>query len=104
MSRVLSARPRSHLAKNNVLVALGRSFGNSTFSSREASARLGLDFLYTSKVLWRLRKAYLLRLVLSTPRFWGGYENLYQVSVKGWKRIIYIQEHDGVTIDESAPL
>jgi hypothetical protein len=32
------------------------------------------------------------------PRLWGGYENLYQVSAKGWKRIAYIQQN-GSTVN-----
>jgi hypothetical protein len=83
---------RSQLATNDILVSLGRVYGRGIFSSREVSDRLGLDFLYTAKVLCRMSKRpYYLLSVTRKTRVVGGFENSYAISPRGFKRINYIQ-------------
>lgn len=92
---VLLARPaRSRLAANQLLFSLSSAFGSTSFTSRQVSMRLNLDFLYTAKMLHRLRKRYLLS-VERTSRSCGGYENTYSITPKGRRKIEYIRRLRG---------
>ena len=82
---------RSQLAKNKILMNLAAIYGTFTFTSSDASKALHLNMQYLSKVLYRLRKNYLVQVVAKTPRPGGGYRCVYQVSSKGWKRIRHVQ-------------
>lgn len=85
-----ATRARSPLATNQLLVRLGQLFGGATFSSRRVSYVLSLDFLYTAKVLFRMKKGGLLRVAAREPRIEGGYENLYEISAHGFRKIKYL--------------
>ena len=87
---------RSQLGKNNgVLLVLCQVFGGSRFTSREAADRLGLDFLYTAKALFRMRRNNLLRVAARESRLWGGFENVYEISVRGFSKVSYILAKQG---------
>lgn len=92
-----ASRTRSHLAANQILIRLGQVFGGATFTSRRASNTLGLDFLYLAKVLFRMRRSNVLRVVAKEPRMWGGYENLYQISTHGFRKIRYLLAKEGLS-------
>jgi len=81
---------RSQLAANQILMRLGEVFAGATFTSRRASNVLGLDFLYTAKLLFRMKKGNLLRVDAREPRIEGGYENRYQISTHGFRKINYL--------------
>ena len=93
MSQVMqvAARSRSQLALKSLLVMLGQVFGVAGFTSLDASYLLGLGFLYTSKLLSRMAKRpyYCLSVVRRTPRLYGGFENVYVISRRGWSKINY---------------
>ncbi len=98
MSAIISTMPansqpvraRSPLAANQLLVRLGQAFGSATFTSSQASNALGLDFLYTAKKLFRMRRNNLLNVAARQPRLDGGYENLYRISAHGLRKINYL--------------
>ncbi|MGA3298387.1 MAG: hypothetical protein ABSD41_13170 [Candidatus Bathyarchaeia archaeon] len=81
---------RSQLAANQILMRLGEVFAGATFTSRRASNVLGLDFLYTAKLLFRMKKGNLLRVDAREHRIEGGYENRYQISTHGFRKINYL--------------
>jgi len=76
---------------------LGEVFAGATFTSRRASNVLGLDFLYTAKLLFRMKKSNLLRVAAREPRIEGGYENLYEISAHGFRKINYLLAKGGVS-------
>ena len=78
-----------------MLLVLGQVFGGSTFTSRRASDVLGMDFLHVAKVLFRMRRSNLLRVVARESRVWGGYENVYEISDRGFSKIRYLQGNHG---------
>ena len=83
---------RSQLVTNRFLIALGQVFGWKEFTSLDVTGRLGLDFLNTAKLLSRMsRKPYYLLSARRIPRQYGGYENVYAISPKGWRKIGYLQ-------------
>src|SRR5208337_3540945 len=85
-------RSRSQLVTNRFLIALSQVFGWGTFTSRDVSNRFGLDFLNTAKRLSRMAHAgYHLLSVRKVPRPYGGYENSYTISTKGWNKVSYLQ-------------
>ena len=85
-------KSRSQLAKNRFLIDLGRVYGRRAFTSRVVSNGFGLDFLNTSKELSRMSKRpYYLLSAIHVPRPYGGYENSYTISRRGWSRISYLQ-------------
>jgi hypothetical protein len=49
------------------------------------------SILYIAKLLYRLRKRYLLQIIGTVPRFSGGFENVYTISPRGWAKIAYLQ-------------
>ncbi len=78
-------RARSQLATNRFLIDLGRVHGKRSFTSRDVSNRFGLDFLNTCKALSRMSKRpYYLLSAVRVPRPYGGYENSYTISRRGW--------------------
>ena len=76
-------------------MSLGQVYGGAWFTSRDVSDRLGLDFLHTAKLLSRMSKRpyYLLSVVATVARTWGGYENQYTISQRGWNKITYLRNH-----------
>lgn len=85
-------RSRSQLVTNRFLIALSQVFGWEAFTSRDVSKRFGLDFLNTAKRLSRMAHApYYLLSVRKVPRPYGGYENSYTISTKGWRKVSYLQ-------------
>jgi hypothetical protein len=85
-----TVNPRSPLAANQILLRLGQAFAGATFTSRQASNVLGLDFLYTAKKLFRMRRNNLLNVAAREPRIEGGYENRYQISPHGFRKINHL--------------
>src|SRR5208337_5222531 len=92
-----ASQPRSQLAANQILMRLGEVFAGATFTSKRASNVLGLDFLYTAKLLFRMKKSNLLRVAAREPRIEGGYENLYEISAHGFRKINYLLAKGGVS-------
>jgi hypothetical protein len=92
-----TVNPRSPLAANKILLRLGQAFAGATFTSRQASNVLGLDFLYTAKKLFRMRRNNLLNVAAREPRIEGGYENLYEISAHGFRKINYLLAKGGVS-------
>jgi DNA-binding HxlR family transcriptional regulator len=88
---------RSQLASNQLLIKLGEAFGGATFTSRQVSIALGLDFLYCAKKLFRMRRNNLLNVAAREPRIEGGYENRYQISPHGFRKISYLLAKQGVS-------
>src|SRR5208337_4065739 len=85
-------RSRSQLVTNGFLISLSQVFGRGTFTSRDVSNRFGLDFLNTAKRLSRMaHPGYHLLSVRKMPRAYGGYENSYTISTKGWNKVSYLQ-------------
>src|SRR5208337_1013465 len=85
-------RSRSQLVTNRFLISLSQVFGWGAFTSRDVSNRFGLDFLNTAKRLSRMAHAgYHLLSVRRVPRPYGGYENSYTISTKGWNKVSYLQ-------------
>jgi hypothetical protein len=75
--------------------SLGSVFAGLSFTSRQVAAALHTDYTATSKALWKLRKSNLVATIATLPRRWGGYENLYWVSSRGWKKIQYLKDRQG---------
>lgn len=87
-------RSRSQLVTNRFLIALSQVFGLGAFTSRGISKRFGSDFLKTAKILSRMSKRpYYLLSAVHVTRPYGGYENSYTISTKGWSKISYLQRH-----------
>jgi hypothetical protein len=85
-------RSRSQLVTNQFLIALSQVFGWEAFTSRDVSNRFGLDFLNTAKRLSRMsKKPYYLLSAVRVSRAYGGYENSYTISPRGWSKISYLQ-------------
>lgn len=83
---------RSQLVTNRFLIELSQVFGWGAFTSRDVSKRFGLDFLKTAKMLSRMSKRpYYLLSAVRVSRPYGGYENSYTISPRGWSKIIYLQ-------------
>jgi len=87
---VQSNRSRSQLVANRILITLGQVFWLGTFTSRDVSNRLGLDFLYVCKTLSKMSKRpYYVLSATRVSRVSGGFENVYTISVKGWGKICH---------------
>ena len=83
---------RSQLATSRFLIALSQVFGWGAFTSRDVSNRFRSDFLKTAKMLSRMSKRpYYLLSAVRVSRPYGGYENSYTISPRGWSKIIYLQ-------------
>ncbi len=86
-------RSRSQLVTNRFLIALSQVFGWEAFTSRDVSNRFGLDFLNTAKRLSRMAHAdyTICSQQVRVSRPYGGYENSYTISTKGWSKVSYLQ-------------
>src|SRR5208283_2122015 len=89
-----AGKSRSPLATNQILLRLGQAFAGATFTSRQASNVLGLDFIYMAKKLSGMRKNNLLN-AAKEPRVWGGYENRYKISPHGFRKINHLMTKQG---------
>ncbi len=83
-------RARSQQGTKLILLRLAETFDTLPFNSSTAAMRLGTDFLYTAKILSRLKDRYLLT-ATRIPRIMGGFENSYVISPRGWQKIRYLR-------------